>query len=113
MKRWLIPVLLLLPGAAYAECEMRVADAQTEIEARLEASLTAHERAEIMAILFRLCEPRQPGASVYEDESRTARTTHGLNPRTRPAEQDETAAIIAVEIDGRGRHRDGDTRRAE
>ena len=111
MKRWLLLVLISFPGAAFAACEARVADAQAQIEASLDASLTARERAEIMAVLFRLCEPRQPGASVYEDDNRTARTTHGLNPRTRRAAQDETAAIIAVEIDGR--RRGGDSRKAE
>ena len=113
MKRWMLLVLMSLPGAAFALCEERVADAQAQIEASLDASLTARERAEIMAVLFQLCEPRQPGASVYEDENRTARTTHGLNPRTRRTEQDEAAAIIAVEVDARRRHKDRDSRREE
>ena len=113
MKRWMLLLLISWPSAAFAVCEERVADAQAQIEGSLDASLTARERAEITAVLFQLCEPRQPGSSFYEDENKTARTTYGLNPRTRSSEQDEAAAIIAVEVDGHRRHKDGDRRRTE
>ena len=100
--------LCIASTAAQAECGERVAEAQVRIAAVLQQPLTAAEQAELSAVLYQLCEPRPAGASVVEEPSRTVRTTHGLNPRETRVDDDDIAPIIAVEVEGRRRHRGGD-----
>ncbi len=110
MRNMMGIALCVVATAAQADCTERVAEAQVRIAEALQQPLSVAEQAELSAVLFQLCEPRPAGASVVEEPGRTVRTTHGLNPRE-PRADDQQTPIIAVEVEGRRRHRDDGGRR--
>jgi|GEM_PF-5774714 len=78
MKNFLFIAALLAP-MAYADCVDDVVAAQADIEA-IVGTLDTRQQVELTATLLKLCDKREVGSSVLENEDRRAFTTHGLNP---------------------------------